>query len=215
MLDQLHEHWDNATLDYDLEKYNFRDWAIEVIHEKFPQVIELEKIHEVLKPNEVVKLQQHVQNACSRKDFMEMFDSFVEEYIPSKIDHKRYMIQRQGTLRVVIPQQAKVGRRLHFHQGIFVGNGRGCRTIWTPLTKAEKSNTMWIMDLEKSREVTRQFLEEKWDLERFEDTCIQNSKPVTLKPGQSSVLPRAHTRKCQQRGRLHKSQHGHEDPDRG
>jgi sporadic carbohydrate cluster protein (TIGR04323 family) len=192
MLDELHKHWDNATLDYDLEKYNFRGWAIEVIQEKFPQVIELEKIHEVLKPNEVVKLQQHVQNACSRKDFMEMFDAFVEEYIPSKIDHNRYMIQRQGTLRVVIPQQAKVGRRLHFHQGVFVGNGRGCRTIWTPLTKAEKSNTMWIMDLEKSREVTRQFLEEKWDLERFEDTCIQNSKPVTLKPGQSHLFFQEH-----------------------
>ena len=192
MLDELHKHWDNATLDYDLEKYNFKDWAIEVIQEKFPQVIELEKIHEVLKPNEVVKLQQHVQNACSRKDFMEMFDAFVEEYIPSKIDHKRYMIQRQGTLRVVIPQQARVGRRLHFHQGIFVGNGRGCRTIWTPLTKAEKSNTMWIMDLEKSREVTRQFLEEKWDLERFEDTCIQNSKPVTLNSGQSHLFFQEH-----------------------
>ena len=94
------------------------------------------------------------------------------------------MIQRQGTLRVVIPQQAKVGRRLHFHQGVFVGNGRGCRTIWTPLTKAEKTNTMWIMDLEKSRDITKQFLEEKWSLQRFEETCISHSKPVTLKPGQ-------------------------------
>ena len=192
MLDNLQQHWNNATLEYDLTKYNFREWAHKVIREEFPQVKELEKIHEVLKPNEVVKLQQHVQNACSRKDFMEMFDAFVKEHIPSRIENKRYMIQRQGTLRVVIPQQAKVGRRLHFHQGIFVGNGRGCRTIWTPLTKAEKSNTMWIMDLEKSREVTRQFLEEKWDLEKFEDTCIQNSKPVTHKPGQSHLFFQEH-----------------------
>ena len=165
---------------------------IGVIQEKFPKVIELEKIHEVLRPNEVVKLQQHVQNACSRKDFMEMFDAFVEEHIPGRIENKRYMIQRQGTLRVVIPQQAKVGRRLHFHQGIFVGNGRGCRTIWTPLTKAEKSNTMWIMDLEKSREITKKFLAEKWELEKFEDTCIQNSKPVELEPGQSHLFFQEH-----------------------
>ena len=129
MLNNLQKHWDNATLDYDLEKYNFRQWVIGVIQEKFPKVIELEKIHEVLRPNEVVKLQQHVQNACSRKDFMEMFDAFVEEHIPERIENKRYMIQRQGTLRVVIPQQAKVGRRLHFHQGIFVGNGRGCSCL--------------------------------------------------------------------------------------
>ena len=102
------------------------------------------------------------------------------------------MIQRQGTLRVVIPQQAKVGRRLAFHQGVFVGNGRGCRTIWTPLTVAEKTNTMWIMDLEKSREVTKKFLEEKWSLEKFEDVCIENSKPVTLKPGQSHLFFQEH-----------------------
>ena len=157
MLDRLQQHWDNNTLNYDLKKYNFREWSLKIIQEKFPQVKKLEEIHKVLGPREVVKLQMHVQNACSRKDFMEMFDAFVEEYIPSMIDNKKYMIQRQGTLRVVIPQQAKVGRRLHFHQGVFVGNGRGCRTIWTPLTKAEKSNTMWIMDLEKSREVTKQF----------------------------------------------------------
>ena len=192
MLNNLQKHWDNATLNYDLEKYNFRQWVIKVIQEKFPKVTELEKIHEVLLPNEVVKLQQHVQNACSRKDFMEMFDAFVEEHIPERIENKRYMIQRQGTLRVVIPQQAKVGRRLHFHQGIFVGNGRGCRTIWTPLTKAEKSNTMWIMDLEKSREITKKFLAEKWELEKFEDTCIQNSKPVELEPGQSHLFFQEH-----------------------
>lgn len=192
MLDPLQKHWDNATLDYDLQKYDFRGWAMNVIQEKFPQVKELEKIHEVLGPNEIVRLQQHVQNACSSKYFMEMFDSFVEEYIPSRIENKRYMIQRQGTLRVVIPQQAKVGRRLYFHQGVFVGNGRGCRTIWTPLTKAEKSNTMWIMDLDKSREITRKFLEEKWDLEKFEDTCIQNSKAVELAPGQSHLFFQEH-----------------------
>ena len=81
MLNNLQKHWDNATLTYDLEKYNFRQWAIDVIHEEFPQIKELETIHATLKPNEIVKLQQHVQNACSRKGFMEMFDAFVDEYI--------------------------------------------------------------------------------------------------------------------------------------
>ena len=123
MLDRLQQHWDNNTLNYDLKKYNFREWAINVIQEKFPKVIELEQIHNTLAPNEIVKLQMHVQNACSRKDFMQLFDAFVEEYIPPKIENKKYMIQRQGTLRVVIPQQAKAGRRLQFHQGVFVGNG--------------------------------------------------------------------------------------------
>ena len=76
MLDDSQKHWDNTTLEYDLTKYNFREWVHAVIREKFPQVEELEKIHEVLEPNQVVRLQQHVQNACSRKVFMEMFDAF-------------------------------------------------------------------------------------------------------------------------------------------
>jgi len=192
MLDNVKRHWDNATLDYDLQKYNFPKWALNTIQEKFPRVKKLEQIHKILEPKEVVRLQMHVQNACSRKDFMEMFDAFVAEYIPARIENKKYMIQRQGTLRVVIPNQAMVGRRLQFHQGIFVGNGRGCRTIWTPLTKAEKTNTMWILELEKSRQITKKFLEEKWPLEKFEDICLDNAKPVTLRPGQSHLFYQEH-----------------------
>lgn len=192
MLDKLQQHWDNKTLNYDLTKYNFRDWAISVIQEKFPKVTELEQLHTLLSPNEIVQLQMYVQNACSRKDFMQMFDAFVAEYIPLRIENKNYMIQRQGTLRVVIPQQAKVGRRLAFHQGVFVGNGRGCRTIWTPLTRAEKTNTMWIIDLQKSREITKKFLKEKWNLEKFENICIENANPVTLDPGQSHLFFQEH-----------------------
>lgn len=192
MIENVKRHWNNATMDYDQEKYNFTAWALKVINEKFPEVKRLEEIHKILEPNEIVQLQMYVQNACSRKDFMQLFDAFVEEYIPPKIENKRYMIQRQGTLRVVIPQQAKVGRRLQFHQGVFVGNGRGCRTIWTPLTKAEKTNTMWIIGLEKSREVTKQFLKEKWTLEKFEEICLENAKPVTLEPGQSHLFYQEH-----------------------
>jgi len=192
MLSKIHEHWNNNTLEYDLEKYNWPAWALSVVQEVAPQVKELETIHEVLTPSEIVKMSQHVQNACSRKDFMELFDKFVQEYVPSKVDNRRFLIQRQGTLRVVIPQQAKVGRRLQFHQGIFVGNGRGCRTIWTPFTEARGTNTMWIMDLDISREITKRVLAEKWSLERFEDECLKHAWPVTLKPGQSHLFFQEH-----------------------
>jgi sporadic carbohydrate cluster protein (TIGR04323 family) len=184
--------WDNKTLNYDLEKYNWPAWALSVIQEIAPQVKELETLHKVLVPSKIVEVARYVQNACGRRDFMERFDAFAAEYIPSKINNKKYLIQRQGTLRVVIPNQGDAGRRLWFHQGIFVGNGRGLRTIWTPFTKAEKSNTMWIMDLDKSREITKQVLKEQWSLEKFEDIAIKNSWPVTLMPGQSHLFLQEH-----------------------
>ena len=191
-LTPIQEHWDNKILNYDLEKYNWPAWALAVVQEVAPQVKELETLHEVLTPAEIVRVSQHVQNACSRRDFMELFDEFAQSIVPQRINNKRYMIQRQGTLRVVIPQQAKVGRRLAFHQGIFVGNGRGCRTIWTPFTEAKGTNTMWMMDLDISREITKRVLDEKWSLDRFEDECLKHAWPVTLKPGQSHLFFQEH-----------------------
>ena len=185
-------HWDNKTFEYNLTKYNWPAWALGVIQEVAPQVKELETLHEVLDAAEILKVANHVQNSCSRQDFMERFDAFAAECVPSRIGHRRYMIQRQGTLRVVIPNQESVGRRLAFHQGIFVGNGRGCRTIWTPFTKAHGTNTMWMLDLDISRDITRRVLAEKWSLDRFEDECLKHAWPVTLNPGQSHLFFQEH-----------------------
>lgn len=184
--------WDNKTLTYNLEKYNWPAWALGVVQEVAPHVTELETLHKVLTTTEIVKVASHVQNACSRKEFMERFDAFVAEYIPSRIGNKRYMIQRQGTLRVVIPNQSQESRRLWFHQGIFVGNGRGCRTIWTPFTRAEKTNTMWMLNLDISRDITKRVLAEKWSLEKFEEECLKHAWPVTLDPGQSHLFFQEH-----------------------
>lgn len=192
MLSATEKEWDNKTANYDLEKYNWPAWALSVIQEVTPEVKELETMHLVLEPTKLVRVQQHVQNACSRLDFMQKFDAFAAEITNGRIDGKRYLIQRQGTLRVVIPNQAKVGRRLAFHQGIFVGNGRGCRTIWTPFTRAEKTNTMWMLDLDISREITKKVLAEKWTLQKFEDESLKHAWPVTLVPGQSHLFFQEH-----------------------
>lgn len=185
-------HWDNKTLEYDLDRFNWPVWALSVVQEVAPQVRELETLHQVLTAPEIVKVANYVQDSCSRLDFMQKFDEFAAEYVPPRIENKRYLIQRQGTLRVVIPNQAQAGPRLRFHQGIFVGNGRGCRTIWTPLTRAEKTNTMWIIGLEQSRELTCKGLQEKWNLEKFEDECLRRAWPVTLDPGQSHLFFQEH-----------------------
>jgi sporadic carbohydrate cluster protein (TIGR04323 family) len=185
-------HWDNKTYNYDLSVYDWPAWALGVIQEIAPQVKELETIHEVLSPTDILRVSNHVQNACSRRDFMERFDEFAAQCVPSRIGNRRYMIQRQGTLRVVIPNQESVGRRLAFHQGIFVGNGRGCRTIWTPFTKAHGTNTMWMLDLDISRDITKRVLAEKWSLDRFEDECLKHAWPVTLSPGQSHLFFQEH-----------------------
>jgi len=94
-LTSLQKEWNNKTLNYDLEKYNWPAWALSIVQEVAPQVKELENMHNELSATEIVTVSRHVQNACSRKDFMERFDEFVEAHIPQRIDGKRYMIHRQ------------------------------------------------------------------------------------------------------------------------
>ena len=83
-------HWNNKTYNYDLEKYNWPQWALSVVQEVAPQVKKLETLHEVLSASDVVKVSKHVQNACSRKDFMERFDEFVASFVPDKIENRKY-----------------------------------------------------------------------------------------------------------------------------
>ena len=62
-LNDLQVHWDNKTLDYDLERYNWPAWALSIIQEVAPQVTELETLHTELSAEEIVKVSKHVQNA--------------------------------------------------------------------------------------------------------------------------------------------------------
>ena len=64
-LTPIQEHWDNNTLNYDLKKFNWPAWALDVIQEIAAQVTELETMHQVLSPSEIVRVSQHVQNACT------------------------------------------------------------------------------------------------------------------------------------------------------
>lgn len=184
--------WENRTLDYDLKKYDWPKLVLEIIQEKHPQIKDLETIHNFLSGSELFDVTIHVQNSFSRLQFMRMFDDFAEEYIKSKIGNKKYLIKRQATLNLVIPNQEKFKRRLPFHQGIFYNNGRGQRTIWMPLTRAEKTNSMYIANLEDSRILTKRVIEQRMNLESFEQQCLKICRPVDLYPGQAHLFHQEH-----------------------
>lgn len=184
--------WDNDTLEYDVKKFPLKEWALSVIQEIFPQINELETIHLVLSSDQLSRIKTHFHKASLRKQFMEMIDVFIEKNIPQRIDNKEYLIQRYPTLRIVEPNQTKNARRLPFHQGIWVGNGKGLRTVWIPLTKCYESNSMQILPLDISREITVKSIEECWSLEKLEEECAKHSFPVTLNYGQAHLFFQEH-----------------------
>jgi len=64
----------------------------------------------------------------------------------------------------------KNGTVLPFHQGRWVGNGLGLRTVWLPFTETFDSNSLQIIGIDKSREITRKSEQEKWTHERLEES---------------------------------------------
>jgi len=180
----MYKNFNGDILNYNLEKYNFPRWALTRIKKRFPQVSDLETIHKTVPLKDISSLQTWVSAGCETDEFKAILDDFLVENIKPLID-KDFLIQRFGTLRVVIPQQEKTGRLLQPHQGVFVGNGTGLRTIWTPFTKAYDSNTMWMCDIDISRQMTKRIIKEKWNQELYQEFAHSHSKPVTLVPGQS------------------------------
>lgn len=184
--------WENKTLEYDLNKYNFSSWVLNVIQQDYPNVSDLSTIHNFVPSTDLVKITDKVQLSFSSESFGKMIDDFAEEYIKPLIDNKQYLVKRFPTLNLVVPNQQKLGRRLHFHQGIFYNNGRGQGTIWMPLTKCYNTNSMWIVDYNNSKSITKKAVEGRLSQKQFEKMSIDKAFPVTLNPGQAHLFHQEH-----------------------
>lgn len=191
-LQDLDPRWDNQTLEYDLDKHNWPEYWLAVAREKFPQVETLETVHKTLDVKEVSQLGAYLQQRTGDADFIERVDAYYQDVAPQLLYDDEWMLQRFFTIRMVIPNQAKVGRLLQFHQGIWVGNGLGLRTIWTPFTECYGNNSMQIMGWDISDEITKKCYEEKWSYDKLQEECSKHCWPVTLKPGQAHLFQQHH-----------------------
>jgi sporadic carbohydrate cluster protein (TIGR04323 family) len=188
---ELDPRWDNQTLNYDLEKHNWPEYWLRIAKQRFPEITKLETVHEILTPREISELGKHCQSNCETPEFQNRVDEYYEDILPGLVDNE-WMIQRNFTIRIVIPNQAMVGRLLAFHQGIWVGNGIGLRTVWTPFTRCFGSNSMQIMGWTDSDHLTQRCYTEKWDYDRLQTECSKHSWPVTLQPGQAHLFQQHH-----------------------
>ena len=191
-LQDLDPRWDNQTLNYDLAKHNWPEYWLSVAQEKFPQITELETVHKILTPDQISELGRHCQMQFDTEELQNRIDAYYSDYIPQLIDQNDWMIQRFFTVRIVIPNQAKVGRLLAFHQGIWVGNGLGMRTVWTPFTKCYGNNSMQIMDWDTSHRITQEAYDGRISYDELQEKSTQHVYPVTLEPGQAHLFQQHH-----------------------
>jgi sporadic carbohydrate cluster 2OG-Fe(II) oxygenase/sporadic carbohydrate cluster protein (TIGR04323 family) len=190
-LTQSQQLFDNKILDYDLSKYPFPSIILDTIRKFYPDVTSLDNIHEVVPADKIAELNHKVSHALLDTDYYNYYDQLVNNLVVPKLGTD-VLIQKFGNLRILVPDQDKVGAVLLFHQGRWVGNGLGLRTIWMPFTDCYDTNTLQMLDLDVSRDITRKSVLEKWDYERIQNACAKNAWPVTLHPGQAHLFFQEH-----------------------
>ena len=170
--------FDAQIYDYDSDKYRFRDIILDSIQKYYPDVVDLEYLHEVVPYKLVGDLVKKIGKDIADTDFYQRFDELIDEKVIPLLSTD-VLVQRFGNIRITVPNQDKVGTVLPFHQGKWVGNGLGLRTIWLPLTDSFESNSLQILDIEKSRWSTEGCLKENLDYQKFQHFCLNHCKPVS------------------------------------
>ena len=186
------KNWQNKTLNYDLVKYPWHEWIRNTIRGLYPLVDDLSKIHEVISPEQSVHICDHVQKSFLETHYQKAFEDFAKEYGEQLIGTNEYLIKRQPTLNLVMPDQAKKHRRLPFHQGAWYNNGVGMRTRWMSLTPAFGTNSMYVVDHGASKDICKQTLDNNLSQEQFEKLCVEEARPVELEPGQAHLFHQEH-----------------------
>lgn len=174
--------WDNNIIQYDISKYDWPAFWLEESKKIFPQIQTLETIHKVLSPTEINLLVSELVKVSKTDIFRDMIDNFYAELLEG-INDLPYMIQRTFNIRIVIPNQAKVGRLLAFHKDEWTGNGDGIKNVWTPITKSYDSNSLQVISIEDSNEIDTKCKQEEWEFDKIQEECLNKSKSLSVDPG--------------------------------
>lgn len=190
-LTKSQEFFDNKILNYNLSTYPLPDIVLDTVRKFYPSVATLDTIHEVVAADKISELNHKVSHALLETAYYDYYDQMVNNTVVPNLGTD-VLIQKFGNLRILVPDQDKIGSVLLFHQGRWVGNGLGLRTIWMPFTDCYETNTLQMLDLDVSRDITRRAVAEKWDYERIQNACAENAWPVTLRPGQAHLFFQEH-----------------------
>jgi len=96
--------FDATHNEYDLKKYPFSDIILSLVKRYYPDVNDLQYLHEHVPSNSVGELVKYLTKDLADTDFYVLFDKMVEEYVVPQL-HTDILIQKFGNIRATIPDQ--------------------------------------------------------------------------------------------------------------
>jgi len=184
--------WDNQILTYDRKKFNWAEQVLEVVRELRPRLDSLENTHLYFTSSELVTLRQHLEKFTNSRHFSVQIDEFFYEYVKPLVKCDDYLVQKTSGIRLVVPEQEKLGRLLSFHTGYWTGYSNDMGTVWTPLSRAFDSNTMQVVSWEDSKKIMKRIHLEKLSIDMIQQLCAECMQPVEIEVGQSWLFNQGH-----------------------
>lgn len=181
--------WDVSILDYDTGRFPFRALAEGMIAEAGYPGVRLERLHEEVPDHEVMTLLKQLGKATREPAFQAVYRRFAAEVI-QPLCGVPIALQRYANVRALLPNQA--AKRIPFHTDSWYGHSPDERNVWLPLTAAYDSNSMQIMDFERSLSEIDFAVRNELSLGEMEARFAPRSRPVVACYGQVALFTPLH-----------------------
>lgn len=178
--------WNAKIITYDNDRYPFNEWILGRIQGMGYPVTELRYLHEGIPKDDVYKVTKQLCADTNLPEFRRLLNNFVRDVLVVKGELKKPVaVQRFMNVRIMLPDSPE--SIFPFHTGLLYGHGIASRSIWMPFTDvtadADRSASMQILSIEKSRELVKYAVENRLSIEEMSQIFGKESWQIKAGPG--------------------------------
>ena len=178
--------WDAKVITYDNDTYPFNKWLLKRIQGMGYPLTDLKLLHEVIPKAEVYKVGKQLCADTNLPEFRRLLNKFVREVVAVKGKLTfPIAVQRFMNVRIMLPDAPE--SIFPFHTGLLYGHGIASRSLWMPFTDvsadADRSASMQILGIEKSRDLVKRAIDERFTVEQMSETFGVESWQIKAGPG--------------------------------
>jgi sporadic carbohydrate cluster protein (TIGR04323 family) len=178
--------WDAKVYSWDNSKYPFNEWILNRIRGMGYDLNDLSYLHETVPLNEVYTVTKQLCADTNLPEFRRMLNRFVREQVVTQGQLRLPVaVQRFMNVRIMLPTTPELF--FPFHTGLLYGHGIASRSLWMPFVDVsadeDRSRSMQIVGVKKSRELTRYAIERRLSIEEMTEVFGKESWQIKAGPG--------------------------------
>ena len=182
----LTHEWDAQIMEYPADRFPFSEWILNRIRKMGYPLDDLNYLHKVVPQPETFKVTKQLCADTNLPEFRRMLNRFVREVVVPKGKLRTPVaVQRYMNVRIMLPTTPDLF--FPYHTGLLYGHGIASRSLWMPfvdVTKDEdRSRSMQIIGVKKSRELTRLAIEKRLSMEEMTELFDKHSHQIKAGPG--------------------------------